>query len=255
MNRLAKLARYVVDFNHHRRFADHMGAYRGVFRTMAEARASAPDAKIGFDFDESASLYDERIGKLFPSDYPAMFWLRECLRTARTVFDFGGHVGVSFYAYEKPLALDGDVRWTVCDMPKITSRGRVLAAVNGATNLSFCERFSECERYEVLLCSGSLHYLEPSLAELLAPLAKRPHHLVLNKLPLTSGSPFVTLQNTVHSFNPYKVQNREALLRGLTNLGYDVVDAWENADMACHIPLHRDRTVARYSGFYLRARA
>ena len=71
---------------------------------------------------------------------------------------------------------------------------------------------------------------------------------------VTQGRPFVTLQNTVYSFNTYKVQNQRELLDGLLALGYQVRDSWENADMSCHIPLHRDRTVARYSGFYLTLR-
>ena len=62
-----------------------------------------------------------------------------------------------------------------------------------------------------------------------------------------------TLQNTVYSFNPYKVQNRRQFEGGLSALGYEMTDAWENADMSCHIPLHRERTVERYSGFYFRA--
>lgn len=208
---------------------------------------------MGFDHEESATLYDERMGKLYPSDYPALFWLREALQDARSVFDFGGHVGISFYAYDEPLALGDDVRWMVCDVPKIAARGRELAAKNGATRLEFCTAFSSCEGYDALLCSGSLHFVEPTLATMLAGVSKRPRHLVVNKLPLTDGEPFVTLQNTVHSFNPYKVQNRRQFEDGLSALGYEMKDAWENADMSCHIPLHRERTVERYSGFYFRA--
>jgi putative methyltransferase (TIGR04325 family) len=142
----------------------------------------------------------------------------------------------------------------VCDMPKIAARGRELARKNGASRLEFCTEFASCEGYDALLCSGSLHFVEPTLATLLAGISTRPRHLIVNKLPLTQGRPFVTLQNTVYSFNPYKVQNQHEFLDELLALGYEVRDSWENADMSCHIPLHRDRTVERYSGFYLTPR-
>src|SRR5687767_3135870 len=64
--------------------------YRGVFATFEEAQASAPQGKpIGYDNQAAADLYLERTRRVYPSDYPVMFWLEKLFQAgARTVFDF-----------------------------------------------------------------------------------------------------------------------------------------------------------------------
>src|SRR5262245_47101503 len=80
------------------------GTFSGVFRTFAEATASAPpNQKIGYDHDELADLYADRHFKVLPSDYPVLFWLERVFRNASTLFDFGGHLGIQYNSYQKYL--------------------------------------------------------------------------------------------------------------------------------------------------------
>jgi putative methyltransferase (TIGR04325 family) len=253
LSRSRSLFNYVVDLRYNQRFEQWPGSYRGIFESFAEARASAPDHKLGFDHPELANLYDSRIGKAFTSDYPVLFWLGRILGEASSVFDWGGHVGVSYYTYKQYLGFSDRVRWCIGEVPEIAKAGRELAQKRGAVGLSFTTPLADADGYEVLLANGSLQFVEAPFSDSLRALNRKPRHLIVNKIPLYSGEPFVTLENTVHSYNPYHVGNRDAFVGSILALGYTLLDSWENPDVQCHIPLHRERTIKAYSGFYFRA--
>ena len=71
-----------------RRFAretPETNLYRGIFPTFAEAQASAPHTRpVGYDNAGAAELYRERTRRVYPADYPAMFWLSR-------LFEEGAH--------------------------------------------------------------------------------------------------------------------------------------------------------------------
>lgn len=244
--------KYLVDLEHNRRFERWPGSYRGVFESFAEARASAPGDKLGFDHPELAHLYDARMGKAFPSDYPVLFWLSRLLPHIGSVFDWGGHIGISYYTYAKYLDFSKRLRWHVGDVPQIVKAGRELAASRAAGSLSFTTEFAEADGLDLLLANGSLQFVEVPLADSLRGLRQLPRHLLVNKVPLYEGDAFVTLENTVHSYNPYRVGNKKAFVESIVACGYALEDTWENPDVSCHIPLHRERSVSSYSGFYFR---
>jgi putative methyltransferase (TIGR04325 family) len=243
---------YLVDLEYNRRFERWPGSYRGVFSSFAEARASAPSQKLGFDHAELAHLYDFRIGKAFPSDYPVLFWLARLLPELRSVFDWGGHIGVSYYTYAKYLDFPEPLRWRVGDVPQIIKAGAELAQGRGVTALSFTHDLAHADGFDLLLANGSLQFVETPLSESLRALKQPPRHLLINKLPLYDGATFVTLENTIHSYNPYRVGNRAAFVESIASHGYSVVDEWQTPDVSCHIPLHRERSIDAYSGFYFR---
>jgi putative methyltransferase (TIGR04325 family) len=235
-----------------RQFKRWPGAFRGVYRSFDEALHSAPrGAKVGYD-NEPASLYEDRHSRLFPSDYPVLFWLDRILKEARSVFDFGGHVGIAFYAFEKYLQYPEGLKWLVCDVPRVIEAGRELATKRGKSALGFTTEFAEASGFDVLLASGSLQYLDETLADKLRGLTALPKHLLINKTPLYDGETFATLQNTLHSYNPYVVRNHEDFVASLTRLGYSVVDRWESLDVSCRIPLHPEHSLDHYVGLYLR---
>lgn len=246
--------RYVVDLEYNRRFERWPGSYRGIFNSFAEARASAPNHKLGFDHPELANLYDSRIGKAFTSDYPVLFWLAQILPNTRSLFDWGGHVGVSYYTYKEYIGFSDQLRWCVGEVPEIAKAGRALAQARGASSLSFTSALADGDGFDVLLANGSLQFVEAPFSESLRTMSRRPPHLIVNKIPLYSGEPFVTLENTMHSYNPYQVGNRQAFIDSILALGYSLRDSWENPDVQCHIPLHRERSIHAYSGFYFQAR-
>jgi len=244
---------YLVDLEYNRRFTQWPGAYRGVFGSFEEARRSAPaKGRVGYDHTELARLYDSRLDRAFPSDYPLLFWLQQLVPQVSSVFDWGGHIGVSYYAYARYLKLPPQLRWIVADVPAIVEEGRALAASRGAVGLSFTSEFADCDGVDVFLANGSLQYVETPLAESLGRLKRRPPHLFVNKLPADGGASFVTLENTVHSFNPYRVFNRDAFVASISELGYKLVDTWETPDVTFSLPLHRERSLKAYSGFYFR---
>lgn len=111
-----------------RRFENNTGSnlFRGVFDTFEAAERAAPaNRPRGYDNDASAALYAERTRRLYATDYPVLFWLQQLVGEGRRhVFDLGGHVGVSYYAYRRVLAFPPGFSWTVHDVPAVMARGR-----------------------------------------------------------------------------------------------------------------------------------
>jgi len=68
------------------------------------------------------------------------------------------------------------------------------------------------------------------------------------------GRQFVTLQNTQFSYNPYRLFDRGLFVDGLSEAGYELIDSWENAEITCVMPYHREGSEVRYTGMYLRLR-
>lgn len=230
------------------------GAYCGVYSSFAEAARAAPETlPQGFDAPVMAGLYDHLLDRIWACDYPSLWWLERALPEAKCLFDFGGHIGVSFYGFSRYLPLPGDFRWIVCDVPAVIDRGRELATLRRAAGLEFTADFKQAAQADVLHASGSLQFLEESLGSMLDRLERRPKHLLLNKLPLHHRA-FVTLQHTVHAYNPYRVFNRGEFIGDLEKRGYELVDQWDDPDRSCVVPLHPEAAVLKYSGLYLRAR-
>jgi putative methyltransferase (TIGR04325 family) len=181
-----------------------------------------------------------------------MFWLERILREDTRVFDYGGHTAVAFYGFESYLKYPVDLSWTVYDVPSVLAEGRRVLAEQPRAALRFSDDLSELARHSVFHASGALQYVETPLWQQLEALVARPKHLLLNKLPLWSGAQFVTLQNTMHAYNPYAVYNRNEFISGLQALGYRVVDAWDDWERSCR-PLNESaHQVPFYSGLYLR---
>ena len=199
-------------------------------------------------------MYDERHTTVFSYDYPVLFWLTSILAPDVRIFDFGGHVGVQFYGYQKYLTFPRGLRWRVCDVPAVVEQGRTLATSRGESErLTFTTSVSDADGFDVLIAAGSLQFVEsPSFAQSLGQLRAPPPHLLLNKLPLGDGPAFVTLQNAGTAFVPQHVFERSAFIAGFTKLGYQLVNQWEDRVHSCQIPFHPDRSVPHYSGLYLR---
>jgi putative methyltransferase (TIGR04325 family) len=229
--------------------------YVGAYRTMQEAEAALPgDRLVGYDHDALAAFYRERLDRVQPEDYPVLFWLERAATPGMHVVDFGGHVGLHYYAFTSKVALPEGTMWTVCDVPAVAREGARIAEERGASRqLRFISDLRQLEGCDVLLASGSIHYLEPSfLPSALARMQSPPAHLLLNKTPLRDGPSFVTLQDNGLSVHPYVVLDRGALIGDLGALGYRVVDEWENPGFACRVELRRGLDVEAYSGLYLR---
>jgi putative methyltransferase (TIGR04325 family) len=225
--------------------------FRGVFASFAEAEASIPaGARVGYDHAELAGLYRHRMEKANQSDYGVLFWLRGILAAGTFVFDFGGHVGVSYHGWRRYLGYPPGTRWLVYDVPAIVKVGAELAAEKGSPGLEFTSDVAAGRGCDVFLAAGALQYVDEALPSILARMGSLPRHLILNKMPVYEGESFVTVQSTGRAFHSYRIYNRDELVRGVTDLGYRLVDDWVNREQSCTIPFTRGRDIEAYSGFY-----
>jgi putative methyltransferase (TIGR04325 family) len=233
------------------------GCFKGVYRTFSEAAESAPRTKpFGWNLPEfaNADIFNDRLTKVFPYDYPVLFWLKSLLRPGSTVIDVGGNVGIHFYAYAKYLTYPANLRWIVCDVPEVINVGGEMALLRGVSGLEFTTAFAEVANADILVSAGALQYVEtPSFSASLEKLGRRPSHLLLNKLPLHDGQSFVTLQNGGPHFIAQHIFNRADFVRSVESVGYRLVDAWDDPMHSCWIPFHAERSVPAYSGLYFRA--
>jgi len=240
-----------------RMFAENLEAnlFRGVFETFDAAQASAPPTRpLGYDHPGPAGMYMDRIRRIYPSDYPILFWLDRLLHSGCSrIFDVGGHIGVGYYAYRRYLTYPASLRWTVYDVPAVVRQGRELAQkMDPDGRLAFSDAFEGGDGADVLLASGSLQYLPDTLADRLKQLRATPRHLLVNLLPVHERESYYTLQSIGTAFCPYRIFSAAAALTAYDSLGYSLVDTWENAEKRCDIPFHPGHSLDRYRGFYFR---
>jgi putative methyltransferase (TIGR04325 family) len=235
-----------------RRFATPAGggACRGVYASFAEAAESVPTrATIGYDTQDAAAMYRDRLNQVYAADYPVLYWLQRWLTAEQHVVDLGGHVGVSYYAFRPLLPEVPSLHWHVHDVPAVMASGRVLAGERGATELSFSEELATVPGVDLFLAAGSLQYLEPSLGALLRRLPALPKRVIVNKTPTHPRHSFVTLQHIGVSYCPYRIHSADALEADLAPLGYRCLDQWDNPDLTCVVPFERDAGPITYRGF------
>jgi putative methyltransferase (TIGR04325 family) len=247
----------VLERRYERTFIDNRDAnlFRGVFESFDAALKSAPPARpLGYDNAEAASMYVDRTRKIYPTDYPVIYWLQKLFGDGcKSVFDVGGHIGVSYYSYRRYISYPQGLSWTVHDVPAVMEAGRKFAeGKDQERRLSFCEKFEGVDGKDILFALGSLQYLEETLAQRLARLTHPPRHLILNLTPLHNKHSYFTLQSIGTAFCPYRVTSVGDFLKGIDVLGYKLVDQWENPEKKCEIPFHPEYSLDHYHGFYFR---
>lgn len=243
---------HLLAWDYARDFAKRpMNRFRGVYRTFAEAERSIPaDQRVGYDHVELVTMYRHRMEKACQSDYGALYWLRGIVAPDTFIFDFGGHVGVSYYGWKRYIGYPPGMRWLVYDVPTIVRGGIELAGERESAGLAFTSVLADGRDCNVFLAAGSLQYVDTSLPAILAATGCRPKHLIVNKVPLYDGETFVTVQSTGRAFHPYRIFNRDEFVGGITALGYRAVDDWVNREQHCEIPFARGRDIDAYSGYY-----
>jgi putative methyltransferase (TIGR04325 family) len=231
----------------------------GIYETFEEAILAAPKTKkVGYNCPELALEYQQMLvennwensGRTVAAhDYPLLFWLNSIFERGegKTIFDFGGNVGIHFYSYSKYLNYPPDLKWTICEVPEIVNIGQKIAKERGVNNLDFTCEFKDVENNNVLIGSGSIQYVD-DLSSIM-PVQGKPQHLLINRLPLYEGDRFVTLQNGGKVFYPQYVFNKTGFISGLEKIGYELVDIWKNQGDSCIIPMHQDRSI-NYYGLY-----
>lgn len=226
--------------------------FRGVFDSAEAAMASLPQGYVaGYDNEESAELYEHRTLRAYPADYPVMFWLQRLLDSGvDRILDVGGHIGVSYFAYQAQMRLPAGLRWTVLDLPAVVARGRLFASKHDSLGqLDFCETYAKAGAPQLVLASGSAQYLPQPLVESLVGMTPPPVHVLINLVPIHMSKHFFTLQSIGTAFCAYQVFQMEAFVEHFAAHGYRLVDWWENPEKSCIVPFHPGHSLDRYYGF------
>lgn len=242
-----RMARFEQAF----RAGQAIGCFRGHYASYELAEAATPrDAPLGYDHDDAGRMYRDRLDSLYPGDYPMVAWLGKALAEgARDIFDLGGHIGLSYYTYQKVLNYPSGLRWRVHDVPSVMDAGRAEARGRDRSGrLSFEDRFDAASGADVLFTAGCLQYLRETLPEKLAALQRRPEWVLVNLLPLHPERSYWTVQSIGTAFCPYRVQRDREFFDGLATLGYQLEDRWENLEKRCWVAFDPAHSLDRYHG-------
>ena len=236
---------------------DSPGVCRGVYESFGEATAALPDTlPTGYDNEAPAALYRDRMDRLFASDYPMMFWLAKAFDAGATrILDFGGHVGLSYYAYRKHLTYPDTLSWQVVDVPAVVAAGRTLARERDTIGaLSFADSLANAADADVLFTAGCVQYLERTLAEQLIAMSKPPERVLVNLLPLHPTREYWTVQSISGAFCPYRIQKRVTFFDAMAAAGYEIEDTWDNPEKGCTIKFQPEFDIRGYAGAAFRRR-
>ncbi|MCO4754089.1 MAG: methyltransferase, TIGR04325 family [Bacteriovoracaceae bacterium] len=223
--------------------------FRGVYPNFTSALQSAPATKpLGYDNVEAANMYKERTKQIYSTDYPVLYWMNKFKGHINSIFDFGGHIGVHFYSYEKYLDYANLNRWLVCDVPSVLEEGKRFEEYKNDSILDFTADFEMCEGIDLLLANGSIQYVEWELHEKLSNIKEKPRLVILNMTPLHEEFSTITLQSIGTSFCPYYLRLEKDFVRGMESIGYRLLDVWNNEEKRCNIAFEKKRSLDKYKG-------
>jgi putative methyltransferase (TIGR04325 family) len=236
---------------------DEIVHYYGRYDTFAQAKAHAPPT-LPTDFDTQAAgqLYRHFLDRLRVTDYPVLYWLSRLLaEPGCRVFDLGGHIGTSYYAYRPYLDYPVDMRWLVHDVPAVLAAGRAWAREHDPEHrLAFTGAPDEADGYDLLITSGTLQYLDYTLPDLLQRLRRPPLHVLVNRVPMHPLRGYFTLQNFGIAICPYRVPAVPDFIADMEAIGYAVIDHWQSHERSLRVPFEPDCAIDSYHGFYFKRR-
>jgi putative methyltransferase (TIGR04325 family) len=226
--------------------------YNRTFASLRDAEAAIGSAAHG----GHGNVFNVELHLKFslaarPSDYSALFHLRPIISSVRRVFDLGGNVGNLYYCYSKYLQLPRELIWQVLDLPDVIDAGEKLAAERGVSHLAFVSSWEEASGADVLIASGSLHYFEVPLPQMLAKLPILPKYILINRTPLTEGATVSVVQDGGAYRVACMLYNRFDLIRELERLDYLLMDQWDAAELSIDVPGFPEHSVRAYSGLFL----
>ena len=229
-----------------------MLGYRSSFRTLREAeRAVKPYARGGHENSANMTLHLELNRVARPSDYAAFYYLRNRVTAIGKIFDLGGNVGNLYYCYKEYLPTREDLIWSVYDLPETLSHGKILADRKNARNLQFTDDLRRAAEADLFIASGSLHYFDKSLPDLLEDIGARPKYILINRTPLTEGPEFAVVQDAGHIRVACMLYNRSKLIDNLARLGYGLLGEWQAAELWLPVLDRPSSTIRAYTGLWL----
>jgi putative methyltransferase (TIGR04325 family) len=114
----------------------------------------------------------------------------------------------------------------------------------------FSSSIAEASGCDVFIASGSLHYFEEPLHQILASLDALPKFVFVNRTPCSSGPDLITVQDNKSYLVPCKLHSRAGLVSGMQSLGYQLRSEWPVYERRLLVPTHPELSARTYSGFY-----
>ena len=227
--------------------------FRRVFPSFVAAQACASKyIRSGHEHPDEIRFHTSISDIVRESDYPVLFHLAPLAPSMRNVFDLGGNVGNLFYSYQSKLSFPATLTWTVYDLPMKKPLGEKLASERAESRIRFTTNLADASGCDVFIASGSLHYFEEPLHEILRSLERLPDHVFANRMPCSSGSDIITVQDNRSYLVPCKLHSRMTLIAGMETLGYELQSEWPVHERRLLVPTHPDLSIRTYSGFYFR---
>ena len=229
--------------------------YRKRFNTFAEAQVRASrHSPAAHELGENIRFHAALVNGVRESDFPVLFFLAEEAGKLRRVFDLGGNVGNLFYSYQNHLKFSPQLVWMILDLPTTRSSGERLAAERNEKRIVYVDSLASASGVDLFIASGSLHYFESSLPEILSTLTVLPRRVVVNRTPCSSGEDLIAIQDNssyrVPCLMPCKLHSRNKLTEGMRGLGYLLRGEWPVHERKLRVPLYPDYSGGSYSGFY-----
>ncbi len=227
------------------------GLHFGIYDSFEQARAAVP-AKVTGWLPDDKDWYASQYQKIEIIDYPVLFWLQRIIKPGDTLFDFGGHVGVTYRKYASYLDYPDDFYWIVGEQDVVVKLGQEILDKKDGPHLSFVTDFNQAASATIFHAAGCIQYVEQPLASLLVKLETLPQHLILTKVPLYQQPTKVTLQNTGYSISPNWLFNRELFIEDICRLGYELIETWPCPGRRNYIRFHAEYNVEQMSGLYFK---
>jgi putative methyltransferase (TIGR04325 family) len=187
-----------------------------------------------------------------PSDYPALFHIGRLVPDLTSLFDLGGNVGNLFYCFAGYLDFRPDLRWTVYELPEVLKIGQDLALGRREDRIRFTRDLQDASGSDVFLASGSLHYFDQSLPEVIGFLKDLPKHVIVNRTPMTTSKEIATVQDGGDHLVACRVIHKADFIYKMGELGYSLADSWLVPELSVNIALYPEYSVSSYSGLYFR---
>jgi putative methyltransferase (TIGR04325 family) len=230
---------------------DSAGLYTGVYDSYAAAEQDIPASlNRGWDNQQSAAIWVRKIDHIQPTAYAPFFWLSNLVRAGTVLLDYGGSIGLSFYSYVRRRQLPERARWIIIELPHLAAIGKSVALAQSAAQLEFVTDLTSTPSCDILFSAGALQYMEDSVPGILEKFPVRPPHILLNKVPLTRGKSYWTLQNFGTAVSPYRVYAEKEFIGYFENAGYRLRDRWGVPELSCDVPFHPQCFVPEFSGLY-----
>jgi len=227
--------------------------YRRPFASLEEAESAVSRyAHGGHEHPQNVRNHLGMYSLARPSDYAALFYIRPILPNVSRVFDLGGNAGNLFYSYSNYLSWPDGLTWQVLDLPENMTVGETIAKERGAYQLQFTGEWKDADGADLLIVSGSLHYLHRPLSEMIGELSEKPAYILINRTPMTDGTPVATIQDLGIFRVACMLHNKAQVIRELEQVDYVVVDEWKALELSLDIPGYPEHSIPSYTGIFLR---